>query len=124
MKLVTACGEWRDGLSLMIFNPRNHLDLAVERGVNFFDTAWGYGEGHSEKLLGELVKRHPNEKIYTASKIPPKNFSWPAKPEFTLNQSYPYNHIIEYTDKTLKNLRLEQIDLMQFHTWNDGWANK
>ncbi len=98
------------------------LDLAVERGVNFFDTAWGYGEGHSEKLLGQLVKRHPQEKIYTASKIPPKNFSWPAKPEYSLKESYPYSHILEYTDKTLYNLGLEQIDLMQFHTWDDSWT--
>ena len=98
------------------------LDLAVENGVTFFDTAWGYGEGHSEKLLGLLVKRHPNKKLYTASKIPPKNFKWPAKPEYSLEESYPYAHVIEYTDKTLKNLNLEQIDLMQFHTWDDGWV--
>ncbi len=100
------------------------LDLAVERGVNFFDTAWGYGEGHSEQLLGDLVRRHPGNKLYTASKIPPKNFSWPAKPEYAFEDSYPYNHIIEYTDKTLANLKLEQIDLMQFHTWDDHWAAK
>ncbi|MRH98917.1 aldo/keto reductase [Kriegella sp. EG-1] len=100
------------------------LDLAVENGVNFFDTAWGYGEGHSEKLLGQLVKRHPNKKIYTASKIPPKNFQWPAKPEYSLNDSYPISHIHEYTEKTLKNLNLEQIDLMQFHTWDDGWSDR
>ncbi|MEX0289709.1 MAG: aldo/keto reductase [Flavobacteriaceae bacterium] len=100
------------------------LDLAVENGVNFFDTAWGYGEGHSERLLGMLVKRHPNTKLYTASKIPPKNFQWPAKPEYTLEDSYPAEHIMEYTHKTLRNLGLEQIDLMQFHTWDDGWAQK
>ena len=100
------------------------LDLAVERGVNFFDTAWGYGEGHSEQLLGDLVRRHPGNKLYTASKVPPKNFSWPAKPEYAFEDSYPYNHIIEYTDKTLANLKLEQIDLMQFHTWDDQWAPK
>jgi len=99
------------------------LDLAVERGVNFFDTAWGYGEGHSEKLLGQLVKRHPDVKIYTASKIPPKNFQWPSKPEYTLEESYPASHIVEYTEKTLSNLNLEQIDLMQLHTWDDGWAD-
>jgi aryl-alcohol dehydrogenase-like predicted oxidoreductase len=98
------------------------LDLAVENGVNFFDTAWGYGEGHSEKLLGDLVRRHPNTKLYTASKIPPKNFRWPARPEYRYEDSYPASHIMEYTDKTLKNLGLEQIDLMQFHTWDDGWA--
>ena len=100
------------------------LDLAVERGVNFFDTAWGYGEGHSEQLLGDLVRRHPGNKLYTASKIPPKNFSWPAKPTYAFEDSYPYSHIIEYTDKILANLKLEQIDLMQFHTWDDQWAPK
>ncbi len=100
------------------------LDLAVENGVNFFDTAWGYGEGHSEELLGKLVKRHPSKKLYTASKIPPKNFQWPAKPEFMFEESYPTEHIMEYTHKTLKNLGLEQIDLMQFHTWDDGWSDR
>ena len=100
------------------------LDLAVENGVTFFDTAWGYGEGHSEELLGQLVKRHPSKKLYTASKIPPKNFQWPAKPEYKFEESYPTEHIIEYTEKTLKNLGLEQIDLMQFHTWDDGWSDR
>lgn len=100
------------------------LDLAVERGVNFFDTAWGYGEGHSEELLGKLVRRHPNKKLYTASKIPPKNFQWPAKPEYSFEESYPTSHVMDYTDKTLKNLGLEQIDLMQFHTWDDGWSDR
>jgi aryl-alcohol dehydrogenase-like predicted oxidoreductase len=102
----------------------NSLDLAVENGVNFFDTAWGYGEGHSEELLGDLVRRHPGTKLYTASKIPPKNFEWPAKPEFTYEESYPVSHIIEYTEKTLKNLGMERIDLMQFHTWDDGWSHR
>jgi len=103
----------------------NHsLDLAVEHGVNFFDTAWGYGEGHSERLLGALVKRHTSPKLYTASKIPPKNFCWPARPEFTFEESYPSDHIREYTEKTLSNLGLEQIDLMQFHTWDEGWSNR
>ena len=40
------------------------LDLAVENGVNFFDTAWGYGEGHSECLLGKLLQRHPQKNVY------------------------------------------------------------
>ncbi|MFK5973781.1 MAG: aldo/keto reductase [Flavobacteriaceae bacterium] len=100
------------------------LDLAVANGVNFFDTAWGYGEGHSEQLLGELVGRHPNKKLYTASKLPPKNFQWPSKPAYTLEESYPTSHIVEYTEKTLKNLGLEQLDLMQFHTWDDGWSDR
>lgn len=100
------------------------LDLAVEQGVTFFDTAWGYGEGHSEYLLGRLVRRHSGTKLYTASKIPPKNFCWPAKPEYTFEESYPASHIVEYTEKTLANLKMEQLDLMQFHTWDDGWADR
>ena len=98
------------------------LDLAVERGVNFFDTAWGYGEGHSEQLLGQLVKRHAATKLYLASKIPPKNLQWPSKPEYRLEDCFPADHIIEYAEKTLTNLGTDSIDLLQFHVWDDGWA--
>ncbi len=114
-------GGWTESDDLL---SAKSLDLAVEKGVNFFDTAWAYGEGHSEKLLGELVSRHPREKIYTASKIPPNNWKWPAKPEYAFEDSYPIDHIIGYTEKTLTNLGLEQVDLMQFHTWDDGWTER
>lgn len=100
------------------------LDLAIEKGVNFFDTAWGYGNGHSEQLLGRLVKRHSSQKLYCATKIPPKNFKWPAKKEYTLDESYPVEHIKKYTEKSLQNLGVEKIDLMQFHTWDDNWSNR
>ncbi|MGB5378264.1 aldo/keto reductase, partial [Muriicola sp.] len=114
-------GGWKESDDLL---SAQSLDLAVEHGVTFFDTAWGYGEGHSERLLGELLKRHPQNKLYTASKIPPKNFKWPAKSSYSLDESYPSEHILEYTHKTLKNLQLEQIDLMQFHTWDDAWSER
>ncbi|MGB5428385.1 aldo/keto reductase [Eudoraea sp.] len=114
-------GGWTESDDIL---SAKSLDLAAEHGVNFFDTAWGYGEGHSERLLGELLRRHKNTKLYTASKIPPKNFKWPAKPEYSFEESYPTEHIFDYTHKTLKNLGLEQIDLMQFHTWDDGWTDR
>jgi aryl-alcohol dehydrogenase-like predicted oxidoreductase len=98
------------------------LDLAVERGCNFFDTAWVYGKGKSEQLLGALVKRHPGKRFYLATKIPPKNFIWPSRREFTLDVCFPPDHIIEYTEKSLANLGVETIDLMQFHVWEDNWA--
>lgn len=98
------------------------LDAAVKLGCNFFDTAWGYGEGHSERLLGELVRRHPEARIYTATKIPPKNFIWPSRRGFTLEETFPPDHIREYTEKSLTNLGLERIDLMQFHVWEDAWS--
>jgi aryl-alcohol dehydrogenase-like predicted oxidoreductase len=98
------------------------LERSVELGCNFFDTAWGYGAGHSEGLLGQLVRAHPETRLYTASKIPPKNFKWPSRREFTLDDCFPPEHIREYTEKSLTNLGLPSIDLMQFHVWEDSWA--
>jgi aryl-alcohol dehydrogenase-like predicted oxidoreductase len=99
------------------------LELSVERGCNFYDTAWGYGAGKSEQILGELLKRHAGKKLYCATKIPPKNFKWPSKSSYTLKECFPANHIIEYTEKSLKNLNVECIDLQQFHVWEDAWAD-
>ena len=98
------------------------LHRAVELGCNFFDTAWAYGRGHSEELLGQLVRAHPDKKLYVASKIPPKNFKWPAEPEYTLDDCYPPDHIHQYVESSLQNLGLSQMDLIQFHTWDDSWA--
>ncbi len=97
------------------------LDKSVEMGCNFFDTAWAYGGGLSEQILSELLKRHSGKKLYVATKIPPKNRKWPSKPEFKLADVFPEKYIIEYTEKSLKNLGIETIDLQQFHVWEDGW---
>jgi aryl-alcohol dehydrogenase-like predicted oxidoreductase len=97
------------------------LQHAVDLGCNFFDTAWGYGAGKSESLLGELVRSNGDKKIYTATKIPPKNFRWPSKREYSLGVSYPPDHIQEYVEKSLKNAGLNSFDLMQLHTWEDLW---
>jgi aryl-alcohol dehydrogenase-like predicted oxidoreductase len=99
------------------------LDRAVELGCNFFDTAWGYGAGLSEQILGQLMKKHSNRQFYFATKIPPKNFKWPSKSSYTLEECFPASHIIEYTEKSLKNLNVECIELQQFHVWEDSWAN-
>jgi aryl-alcohol dehydrogenase-like predicted oxidoreductase len=100
------------------------LDRSVEEGCNFFDTAWGYGEGLSEQILNALVKRHPEKKLYVATKVPPKNRKWPSKPEFKLSDVFPADYIIEYTEKSLQNLGVETIDLQQFHVWEDAWAQQ
>lgn len=99
------------------------LDRAVELGCNFFDTAWAYGDGHSEQLLAKLLKRHPGKRLYSATKIPPKNRRWPARPEYTLDDVYPSDYIREYTEKSLENIGVPAIDLQQFHVWSDAWAN-
>ena len=100
------------------------LELSVELGCNFFDTAWGYGEGKSEQILGKLLRRHSDKKLYAATKIPPKNFIWPSKAGFQLKDCFPASHIIEYTEKSLKNLNVDQIDLQQFHVWEDAWSDQ
>jgi aryl-alcohol dehydrogenase-like predicted oxidoreductase len=98
------------------------LQLAVDLGCNFFDTAWAYGSGHSEKLLGRTVRSNSGKKLYTATKIPPKNFIWPSRREFTLNDCFPPDHIEDYVHRSLKNTGLESLDLIQFHTWEDSWV--
>jgi aryl-alcohol dehydrogenase-like predicted oxidoreductase len=102
---------------------RASLSRAVRGGCNFFDTAWAYGMGHSEWLLGELVKAHRGRRLYTASKIPPLNAKWPARAESLLEEVFPPDHIRRYTEKSLENLGLEVIDLIQFHVWSDAWAD-
>jgi aryl-alcohol dehydrogenase-like predicted oxidoreductase len=99
------------------------LHRSVELGCNFFDTAWGYGAGHSEGLLGQLVRAYPDRKLYTATKIPPKNFQWPSRRGYTLDETFPPDHLRRYTEWSLKNLGLSSVDLIQFHVWEDSWAD-
>lgn len=99
------------------------LDRAVALGCNFFDTAWAYGEGRSERLLGDLVRRHLGKRLLTATKVPPKDRVWPGKGTTPASQVFPYEHIVEYTDRSLQNLATETIDLQQLHVWDDSWAD-
>ncbi len=99
------------------------LQKSVDLGVTFFDTAFVYGNGRSEALLGKLIKANPDKKLYTATKIPPKNMLYPTLPEYSLADCYPPEHIEEFLHKSLKNGDLEQYDLLQIHTWNDDWED-
>ena len=105
------------------------LQRAVDLGCNFFDTAWAYGDGHSEELLGKILRANknngavggPDKRLYVATKVPPKNRRWPARPEDSLDDCYPPDYIVEYVDKSLANLGIESLDLIQLHTWEDRW---
>ena len=97
------------------------LQHAVGLGCNFFDTAWGYGEGRSEALLGRLVRANPTRKLYTATKVPPKNFQWPSRREHTVDDAYPPDHIERFVHESLEHAGLASYDLMQLHTWEDSW---
>jgi aryl-alcohol dehydrogenase-like predicted oxidoreductase len=98
------------------------LDFAIERGCTFFDTALAYGDGKSEQLLAQVLKRHPKQPLVVATKIPPKNRQWPARPDYKLDDVFPSDYIREATEISLKNLGVQTIDLQQFHVWTDEWA--
>jgi aryl-alcohol dehydrogenase-like predicted oxidoreductase len=98
------------------------LQRAVDLGCNFFDTAWAYGEGKSERLLGQLVRANADQKLYTATKIPPKNGTWPSRREFTLDDTFPPDYIEQRVHESLDHAGLPSFDLMQFHVWEDSWV--
>ncbi|WP_266368390.1 aldo/keto reductase [Tellurirhabdus rosea] len=100
------------------------LERSVELGCNFFDTAWAYGDGLSEQILNGLIQRHAGKRLYAATKIPPKNRIWPSRRGFSIDDVFPADYIVEYTERSLKNLGIETIDLQQFHVWEDEWADR
>lgn len=98
------------------------LEHAIELGCDFFDTAWAYGQGHSERLLGRLRKARPEARIFCATKIPPKSMKWPASADALLAEAYPADHVRAFAEKSLENIGVGTLDLLQFHSWNDAWA--
>ncbi len=99
------------------------MQLAVDLGCTFFDSAWGYGQGRADRLLGELVRANPDKGLIAATKIPPKNLQWPTRRGDALDQAFPPDHVREYADKCLEGLGLPAIDLLQFHVWEDTWSS-
>lgn len=99
------------------------LQRAVDLGCNFFDTAWAYGDGHSEQLLGRILKANEGKKLYAATKVPPKNRKWPAQRNHKLDDCYPPEYIEEYVAKSLANIGTWSLDLLQLHTWEDHWLD-
>jgi aryl-alcohol dehydrogenase-like predicted oxidoreductase len=97
------------------------LQRAVDLGCNFFDTAWAYGEGKSEHLLGQLIRANPKKQLYTATKIPPQNSTWPSRREFTLDDTFPPDYIEQRLDESLVHAGVSSFDLVQFHVWEDRW---
>jgi aryl-alcohol dehydrogenase-like predicted oxidoreductase len=100
------------------------LQLAVELGCNFFDTAWAYGQGKSDALLGKILFANRDKRLYVASKIPPLNDKWPASPKDKYRDVFPSEHVFKYAGLIREKLLVNSIDLLQFHVWDDGWANE
>jgi aryl-alcohol dehydrogenase-like predicted oxidoreductase len=99
------------------------MQLAIDEGCNFFDTAWAYGEGKSDGLLGEMMARNTGKRLYAASKIPPANGKWPARPQYAYDDVFSAAHVSKYADLIRKQLRVDSIDLLQFHVWDDSWTD-
>ena len=102
------------------------LQRAIELGVNLIDTALAYGDGHSEKLVGQVV-RESRRPIFVATKVPPKNRIWPARSSTPISEVFPYDYIMRCAEESLRNLGLDAIDLLQLHVWtpefldHDDW---
>jgi aryl-alcohol dehydrogenase-like predicted oxidoreductase len=96
------------------------LRRAIELGVNLIDTALAYGEGHSEQLVGQVV-REAGRRIYVATKVPPKNQLWPARKGVPISEVFPYEYIMRCAAESLGNLKMDAIDLLQLHVWNPEW---
>ena len=118
-------GAWGIGKSMWVGaddeTSLGALREAIEHGVRFIDTALAYGSGHSEELVGSAV-RASGEELAIATKIPPKNGSWPASPGDDVGEMYPGSWIVECTERSLSNLGLGTIDVQQLHTWTDDWV--
>lgn len=98
------------------------LNRAIDLGLNFIDTALAYGDGNSEKIIGKMTKER-KERIYVATKVPPKNKQWPALPGIPYKVVFPTGWVLKCTEQSLKNLGVDKLDVLQFHVWQDEWAN-
>jgi aryl-alcohol dehydrogenase-like predicted oxidoreductase len=120
-------GAWGIGRTMWIGADDDEslqaLDRAIDLGLNFIDTALAYGDGHSEKLVGEIVRKR-SETVYVASKVPPRNMRWPASGDDHASDAFPGEHIRKCTETSLRNLGLETIDVQQFHVWHDNWLDQ
>jgi len=100
------------------------LQLAVDLGCNFFDTAWAYGNGKSDGMLGQILQRNAGKRLYAASKVPPKNLKWPGSSKDKYGDVFPADHVFKYADMIRKRLQVDSIDVLQFHVWDDSWAGE
>jgi len=98
------------------------LRAALDQGITFFDTALAYGGGHSEELIGKVLKAELKDgRALLATKVPPGNQEWPADGNKPLSAVFPPRHITKSTERSLKNLRVDAIPVQQLHVWHDNW---
>ena len=121
-------GAWGLGGTMWLGVPEEEGDRALEEafdlGVTFVDTALAYGDGHSERRVGRIAGgRRGRDRIAIATKIPPKNFVWPGHAEHALLEVFPAPWVRECTERSLRHLGVDALDLQQFHVWHDAWLS-
>lgn len=100
------------------------LQLAVSLGCNFFDSAWAYGDGKSDSLLGRIIANNPEKRLFAASKIPPMNQRLPALSQYKYSEVFPAQHVFKYADLIRRTIGTDSIDVLQFHVWSDHWTDE
>ncbi len=101
------------------------LNKGLDLGISFFDTAYVYGDGHSETLIGNVIrKRKVSDQVAVATKVPPKDYQWPAKVGSDVTKIFPASWIREITETSLKNLQRDCVDLQQLHVWAPNWLGE
>ncbi|MER6498019.1 aldo/keto reductase [Streptomyces sp. NPDC001455] len=119
-------GAWGIGESAWVGATESEsvraLHRAVELGVNFVDTARGYGE--SERIVGRVVRERPGDEVLVATKVPPKNRMWPAPEGIDPAETFPGEHIRESLETSLRVSGLDHFDVLQFHVWSDDWVGR
>ncbi len=119
-------GAWGLGGSMWLGveddEGKRALNRALDLGVDFVDTALVYGDGHSERLIAEVLReRGGRDGVTLATKIPPKDYDWPAKAMTLLEDAFPASWVVECVEESLRNLRVDALDVEQFHVWHDAW---
>jgi aryl-alcohol dehydrogenase-like predicted oxidoreductase len=108
-------GEQRDEESIAA------LHRALDLGVNFVDTAAGYGNGRSERIVGRVLKERGDASVYVATKTPPQPGAWPPSPYDRHEERYPESYLRASVEERLRHLGTERLDLLQLHTWTRAW---
>jgi len=104
-------------------NDRDSIDAlhkAIDLGLNFIDTAAGYGDGRSERIIAEAL-RSRSERVYVATKTPPQDGPWPPSPYCSAEERYPEAYLRRNVEERLRNLGTNCLDLLQLHTWTRAW---
>ncbi len=116
-------GAWAIGGSWGEQSDKDSLEglkTALDNGVNFIDTAAGYGNGKSEQIIGEFLKSR-SETVYVCTKTPPAPGKWPPSPYCKIEERYSEKYLRENVEERLKNLEVESLDVLLLHTWTRAW---